>query len=61
PQLAHRDALAEVTDAAGSFKVVNLPFRMSEARVAAGARAASLGEHTADVLREVGAIDTGQG
>jgi formyl-CoA transferase len=56
PQLAHRGALAEVEDAAGTFKVVNLPFRMSEARVAAGPRAASLGEHTADVLQEVGGI-----
>jgi len=57
PQLAHRGALAEVEDAAGTFKVVNLPFRMSEAKVAAGPRAASLGEHTAEVLQEVGAID----
>lgn len=57
PQLAHRGALAEVEDAAGTFKVVNLPFRMSEAKVAAGSCAASLGEHTADVLQEVGAIE----
>ena len=57
PQLAHRDALADVEDAAGIFKVVNLPFRMSDARVAAGVRSASLGEHTVDILREAGAID----
>nr|WP_256460617.1 CoA transferase [Bradyrhizobium sp. A19] len=55
PQLAHRSALAEVEDAAGTFKVVNQPFRMSDARVAAGARAASLGEHTAAVLGDIGA------
>jgi len=55
PQLAHRGALAEVEDAAGRFKVVNLPFRMSEARVGAGPRAAALGEHTAEVLADVGA------
>jgi CoA:oxalate CoA-transferase len=54
PQLAHRGALAEVTDAGGAFKVLNLPFRMSAAKVAAGARAAALGEHTAAVLAEVG-------
>ncbi|MFC5322584.1 CaiB/BaiF CoA transferase family protein [Bradyrhizobium oligotrophicum] len=57
PQIAHRGALADVEDAAGGFKVVNQPFRMSGAKVAAGARAASLGEHTADVLQEVGAIE----
>jgi CoA:oxalate CoA-transferase len=54
PQLAHRSALAEVEDGGGTFKVMNLPFRMSEARVAAGKRAATLGEHTLAVLRESG-------
>lgn len=54
PQLAHRGALAEVEDAAGTFNVVNLPFRMSAAKVAAGKRAASLGEHTLALLRESG-------
>jgi formyl-CoA transferase len=54
PQLAHRGALAEVADAGGTFKVLNLPFRMSEAMVAAGPTAAALGEHTEAVLAEVG-------
>jgi len=54
PQLAHRGALAEVADAGGTFKVLNLPFRMSAAKVAAGSRAAALGEHTDEVLAEVG-------
>ena len=54
PQLAHRGALVEVEDGGGSFKVVNLPFRMSGARVAAGKRAAALGEHTVQLLRESG-------
>jgi crotonobetainyl-CoA:carnitine CoA-transferase CaiB-like acyl-CoA transferase len=54
PQLAHRGALAEVADAGGCFQVLNLPFRMSEAKVAAGARAAALGEHTDEVLAEIG-------
>jgi CoA:oxalate CoA-transferase len=54
PQLAHRGALAEVEDDGGSFKVMNLPFRMSEASVTAGKRAATLGEHTVAVLRQSG-------
>ena len=54
PQLAHRGALAEVEDDGGTFKVVNLPFRMSGATVSAGKRAATLGEHTLVYLREAG-------
>src|SRR3984885_4589667 len=54
PQLAHRGALAEVEDDAGTFKVMNLPFRMSRANVAAGSRAATLGEHTVAFLKETG-------
>ncbi|HEX7562872.1 MAG TPA: CoA transferase [Bradyrhizobium sp.] len=54
PQLAHRGALAEVEDGGGTFKVMNLPFRMSRANVAAGRRAATLGEHTVAFLRETG-------
>ena len=54
PQLAHRGALAEVEDDAGTFKVMNLPFRMSQAHVAAGRRTATLGEHTVAFLRETG-------
>jgi CoA:oxalate CoA-transferase len=54
PQLAHRGALAEVEDDGGTFKVMNLPFRMSEAHVSAGRRTATLGEHTMALLRESG-------
>ena len=54
PQLAHRSALAEVEDGGGSFKMMNLPFRMSGARVAAGKRIATLGEHTRALLQEAG-------
>lgn len=57
PQLAHRGALAEVTDGGGTFKVLNLPFRMSQAKVAAGSRISELGEHTAALLGEVGLAD----
>ena len=54
PQIAHRGALAEVEDGGGTFKVLNLPFRMSAAKVAAGTRAASLGEDTVLLLTESG-------
>jgi CoA:oxalate CoA-transferase len=54
PQIAHRGALAEVEDGGGTFKVVNLPFRMSGTSVSAGRRAATLGEHTVAFLRETG-------
>jgi CoA:oxalate CoA-transferase len=54
PQLTHRGAVAEVEDDGGTFKVMNMPFRMSGARVTAGKRAAALGEHTEAVLGEAG-------
>jgi len=57
PQLAHREALAEVQDAGGSFRVVNPPFRMSAATAQVGGFAAALGEHTRDVLRQAGYSD----
>ena len=54
PQIAHRHALAEVEDGGGLFRMMNLPFRMSGARVAAGRRVATLGEHTRALLKETG-------
>jgi crotonobetainyl-CoA:carnitine CoA-transferase CaiB-like acyl-CoA transferase len=54
PQIAHRRALSDVKDGGGTFKVLNLPFRMSGADVSAGRRTATLGEHTATYLRESG-------
>jgi crotonobetainyl-CoA:carnitine CoA-transferase CaiB-like acyl-CoA transferase len=54
PQLAHRDALAEVQDAGGSFRIMNPPFRFSQADTRAGAHSPALGEHTDAVLREAG-------
>jgi crotonobetainyl-CoA:carnitine CoA-transferase CaiB-like acyl-CoA transferase len=54
PQIAHRGALAEVEDGGGTFKVLNLPFRMSDAGVSAAKRMATLGEHTIAYLRETG-------
>lgn len=54
PQIAHRGGLSEVADGGGTFKVLNLPFRMSGAHVSAGKRIATLGEHTVAFLRESG-------
>jgi crotonobetainyl-CoA:carnitine CoA-transferase CaiB-like acyl-CoA transferase len=54
PQIAHRGALSEVSDGGGTFKVLNLPFRMSGTAVSAGKRMATLGQHTVALLRETG-------
>jgi crotonobetainyl-CoA:carnitine CoA-transferase CaiB-like acyl-CoA transferase len=54
PQLAHRGALAEVEDDGGTFKVMNLPFRMSGAVVSAARRMSTLGEHSLAYLKEIG-------
>jgi crotonobetainyl-CoA:carnitine CoA-transferase CaiB-like acyl-CoA transferase len=54
PQIAHRGALSEVEDDAGTFRVLNLPFRMSGTNVSAGKRIATLGEHTVAFLKETG-------
>jgi crotonobetainyl-CoA:carnitine CoA-transferase CaiB-like acyl-CoA transferase len=54
PQLAHRNAFAEITDAGGTFRALNPPFRLSAARTAAQPVVAALGEHTQEVLTELG-------
>jgi crotonobetainyl-CoA:carnitine CoA-transferase CaiB-like acyl-CoA transferase len=54
PQIAHRGALAEVEDGGGTFRVLNLPFRMSGAKVSPRKRMATLGEHTLAYLKETG-------
>jgi crotonobetainyl-CoA:carnitine CoA-transferase CaiB-like acyl-CoA transferase len=54
PQLAHRQALAEVRDAGGTFRALNPPFRMSGAKVEAVPYVAALGENTEEVLTELG-------
>jgi crotonobetainyl-CoA:carnitine CoA-transferase CaiB-like acyl-CoA transferase len=50
PQIAHRQALAQVTDSGGTFNVLNVPFRMSGSVLRPGPRVAALGEHTDEVL-----------
>ncbi|HYZ41844.1 MAG TPA: CaiB/BaiF CoA-transferase family protein, partial [Stellaceae bacterium] len=54
PQLEHRDALAEVHDDGGSFLALNPPFRMSATKAAAAPFVAALGEHTQELLTEIG-------
>ncbi|HVZ08085.1 CaiB/BaiF CoA transferase family protein [Rhodopila sp.] len=54
PQLRHRGAFADVTDAGGTFKALNPPFRLSGVPVQVRGFAAALGEHTKAVLREAG-------
>jgi len=54
PQLAHREAFAEVRDAAGVFKALNPPFRFSQAPAVARPFVAALGEHGDEVLAEAG-------
>jgi crotonobetainyl-CoA:carnitine CoA-transferase CaiB-like acyl-CoA transferase len=54
PQITHRRALSEVEDGGGTFRVLNVPFRMSGADVSAGKRISTLGEHTRALLRETG-------
>jgi crotonobetainyl-CoA:carnitine CoA-transferase CaiB-like acyl-CoA transferase len=54
PQIAHRGALVPVQDGGGTFNVLNLPFRMSGAEVSPGPRVAAVGEHTEQVLKEIG-------
>ena len=57
PQLAHRQALSEVRDEGGTFRVLNLPFRMSGADITPGKTMAVLGEHTDALRHEIGLAD----
>ena len=57
PQLEHRDALAEVFDAGGSFRVVNAPYRMSAGLTKVREFSADLGQHTREVLHDAGYSD----
>ena len=57
PQLAHREALAEVADSGGSFRVVNPPYRLSAGVTKVREFSADLGQHTREVLRATGYSD----
>ena len=54
PQIAHRRSFAEVRDDGGAFLALNPPFHMSAAKAAARPFVAALGEHTAELLTEIG-------
>jgi crotonobetainyl-CoA:carnitine CoA-transferase CaiB-like acyl-CoA transferase len=54
PQLAHRGALAEVRDRAGSFRILAAPFQFADVPTPPGPRVAALGEDGPAVLRELG-------
>lgn len=50
--LAARGTFAEITDGAGTFRVVNPPFRMSDSRTDVRNCISALGEHGPGLLRE---------
>jgi len=54
PQIAHRRSFTEVQDIGGKFLAINPPFHMSAATAAAQPFVAALGEHTEELLAEVG-------
>jgi CoA:oxalate CoA-transferase len=54
PQIAHREAFAEVHDGGGTFRALNPPFRFSAATATVRPFVATLGEHGDAVLAEAG-------
>jgi len=54
PQIAHRRSFAEVRDTGGTFLAINPPFHMTAATAAVRPFVAALGQHTGELLAEVG-------
>ncbi|HEV8641324.1 MAG TPA: CoA transferase, partial [Methylomirabilota bacterium] len=54
PQLAHRQAFGDVRDAGGTFRVLNPPFRFSDAPAGVQPYVSALGEHGERILAEAG-------
>jgi crotonobetainyl-CoA:carnitine CoA-transferase CaiB-like acyl-CoA transferase len=54
PQIAHRRSFAEVHDTGGTFLALNPPFHMTAATAAVRPFVAALGEHTGELLAEIG-------
>jgi CoA:oxalate CoA-transferase len=54
PQLAHRGAFQDVTDAAGTFQCLRAPFKFTDIDTEIGPMVPRLGEHTREVLSEAG-------
>jgi CoA:oxalate CoA-transferase len=57
PHLHDRGSFQRVSDAAGGYLVPNLPYRMDQGGARARAHVPSLGEHTAEVLRNELGLD----
>ncbi len=57
PHFAALGSFARVRDAAGEFRVQNLPYRMSGARTEVGEHVATLGADTRDVLKSLAGLD----
>jgi crotonobetainyl-CoA:carnitine CoA-transferase CaiB-like acyl-CoA transferase len=54
PQITHRRSFTEVHDAGGTFLAINPPFQMTATTAVARPFVAALGEHTEELLAEVG-------
>jgi crotonobetainyl-CoA:carnitine CoA-transferase CaiB-like acyl-CoA transferase len=54
PQIAYRRSFAEVHDAGGKFVAINPPFQMTGSTAAAQPFVAALGEHSEELLAEIG-------
>ena len=54
PQITHRRSFAEVRDTGGTFLAINPPFHMTATEAAARPFVAALGQHTGELLAEVG-------
>jgi crotonobetainyl-CoA:carnitine CoA-transferase CaiB-like acyl-CoA transferase len=54
PQISHRHSFAEVHDAGGTFLAINPPFQMTGSTAAARPFVPALGEHTEELLAEIG-------
>jgi len=54
PQITHRRSFAEVRDTGGTFLAINPPFHMTAATAAVRPFVAALGQHTGELLAEVG-------
>jgi CoA:oxalate CoA-transferase len=57
PNLRARGSFEQVTDAAGTYLVPNLPYRMDNDGAHARSAVPVLGEHTAEILREALGLD----
>jgi crotonobetainyl-CoA:carnitine CoA-transferase CaiB-like acyl-CoA transferase len=57
PQCAERGLFVELGEGEASYKVANLPYRLSGTPVSAQPFVAELGEHTDEVLRDALGLD----